>query len=396
MFPMVQQKNLTVLVKEIRARQQGPGMSNKHYITQCIGEVQRELSQPDVSVKSTAVLKMAYLCAQGYDLSSLAFEVLEVMSATSFELKRPGFLAACICFDGNTEAALLAVNLFKKGLSNPRASVVEKGALLTTLACIATQDMARDVGEHEVMKILATPNPYLRKKAVLCTFRLCEKYPQLLHSAFPKFRDLLSDEDQGVLTATVTAVTEIAARSPRNCLILAPQLWHLLVNTRNNWLTIKLLKLFQLLCPVEDRLPGKLAKPLINLLKSTKAKSVEVECILTGIEFLPLEHEAIEGECLPRLKDLLTSVDRNLRFLALGMLERFLVRHREGSGTENKGNIWHPFIVEGLKDVHDKSIRRLSLRILNLIISSENLQTMVEALLLNVERTGSTDDASLG
>ncbi|KAF4726848.1 AP-3 complex subunit delta-1, partial [Perkinsus olseni] len=133
------------------------------------------------------------------------------------------------------------------------------------------------------MKLLATPNPYLRKKAVLCTFCLCEKYPQLLHSAFPKFRDLLSDEDQGVLTATVTAVAEIAARSPRNCLILVPQLWHLLVNTRNNWLTIKLLKLFQLLCPVEDRLPGKLAKPLINLLQSTKAKSVEVECILTGI-----------------------------------------------------------------------------------------------------------------
>ncbi|EER09656.1 conserved hypothetical protein [Perkinsus marinus ATCC 50983] len=392
---MVQQKDLTALVKGIRAQQQGPQDGGKQFITQCIAEIQKEISQPDLSIKSTAVLKMAYLCAQGYDFSSLAFGILEVMSATSFELKRPGFLCACICFDDSTDAALLAVNLFKKGLSNPRASVIERGILLSTLSCITTPDMSRDVGEHEVMKLMTTPNPYLRKKAVLCTFRLCEKYPQLLHIAFPKLRDLLSDEDQGVLTATVTVISEIAARSPRNCLILVPQLWHLLVNTRNNWLTIKLLKLFQLLCPVENRLPAKLAKPLINLLQSTKAKSVEVECILTAIEFLPLEHEAIEEECLPRLKDLLASLDRNLRFLGLGILEKLLDRQRERTDIQCERSVWHPFVVEGLKDIHDKSIRRLSLRLLNAVISAGNLRDMVEALLPDVEQSEKTDGASL-
>lgn len=58
---MVQQKDLTALVKGIRAQQQGPQDGGKQFITQCIAEIQKEISQPDLSIKSTAVLKMAYV-----------------------------------------------------------------------------------------------------------------------------------------------------------------------------------------------------------------------------------------------------------------------------------------------------------------------------------------------
>merc|ERR1712032_1470905 len=79
----------------------------------------------------------------------------------------------------------------------------------------------------------------------------------------------------GVLTATVNTFLELARKNARNYLPLVPQLYHILVNTTNNWLSIKLLKVFQLLCPLEPRLPAKMVEPLTNLLNTTKARSGE-------------------------------------------------------------------------------------------------------------------------
>jgi AP-3 complex subunit delta len=47
----------------------------------------------------------------------------------------------------------------------------------------------------------------------------------------------------GVVAATVNVLCELAQRNPADYLPLAPQLFHLLTTSSNNWMLIKIIKL---------------------------------------------------------------------------------------------------------------------------------------------------------
>lgn len=47
----------------------------------------------------------------------------------------------------------------------------------------------------------------------------------------------------GVVAASVNVICELARRNPRDYLPLAPQLFHLLTTSSNNWMLIKIIKL---------------------------------------------------------------------------------------------------------------------------------------------------------
>ena len=138
--------------------------------------------------------------------------------------------------------------------------------------------MAREL-ISDLVTLLSSQKPYIRKKVVLCMFRLFLRYPPALRTAFSKLKERLTDEDQGVLTATVNTFLELCRKNAKNYLILVPHFFTLMTQTANNWLMIKLMKVFVELCPLEPRLAGKLADPMIQILNATRAKSVEFEAI---------------------------------------------------------------------------------------------------------------------
>merc|ERR1719277_2296493 len=198
------------------------------------------------------------------------------MSHNRFTIKHPGYLAAAMTFTDGTDVGLLTINLIKKDFGSK--SQYESGLAITCLSSICTPQISRDV-LTDLTKMLTSGRAYLRKKTVLCLYRVFLKDPPALRTCFPKLKAMLGDEDQGVLTASVNTFLELARKNAKNYLTLVPQLYHILVNTQNNWVSIKLLKLFQLLCPLEPRLPPKMVEPLTNLLNTTKAQSVEFEAI---------------------------------------------------------------------------------------------------------------------
>lgn len=50
----------------------------------------------------------------------------------------------------------------------------------------------------------------------------------------------------GVVSATVNVLCELVRREPQEFLNLAPQLFHLLTTSSNNWMLIKIIKLVSL------------------------------------------------------------------------------------------------------------------------------------------------------
>lgn len=82
------------------------------------------------------------------------------------------------------------------------------GLALCTLGNIASVEMARDLFP-EVETIIASTNPYIRRKAALCAMRICKKVPDLQEHFIDKAKALLSDRNHGVMLTGLTLVTSM-------------------------------------------------------------------------------------------------------------------------------------------------------------------------------------------
>jgi hypothetical protein len=122
------------------------------------------------------------------------------------------------------------------------APPVELSLSLNTLSHIMTPDLARDLA-HDLVTLLTHSRAHIRKRAVVAIFNACKEYPEILPAAFSRLRAMLEDPDPGVVVATVDVITELARNDPARYLNLAPQLFHILTTSSNNWILIKIMKL---------------------------------------------------------------------------------------------------------------------------------------------------------
>uniref|UniRef100_A0A5G2R8H5 AP-3 complex subunit delta-1 n=1 Tax=Sus scrofa TaxID=9823 RepID=A0A5G2R8H5_PIG len=370
-------KNLQDLVRGIRNHKE----DEAKYISQCIDEIKQELKQDNIAVKANAVCKLTYLQMLGYDISWAAFNIIEVMSASKFTFKRIGYLAASQCFHEGTDVIMLTTNQIRKDLSSP--SQYDTGVALTGLSCFVTPDLARDLA-NDIMTLMSHTKPYIRKKAVLIMYKVFLKYPESLRPAFPRLKEKLEDPDPGVQSAAVNVICELARRNPKNYLSLAPLFFKLMTSSTNNWVLIKIIKLFGALTPLEPRLGKKLIEPLTNLIHSTSAMSLLYECVNTVIAVLISlssgmpNHSASIQLCVQKLRILIEDSDQNLKYLGLLAMSKILRTHPKSVQA-------HKDLVLQCLDDKDESIR---LRALD--VSKKNLMEIVKKLMTHVDKAEGT------
>uniref|UniRef100_A0AAX7T573 AP-3 complex subunit delta domain-containing protein n=1 Tax=Astatotilapia calliptera TaxID=8154 RepID=A0AAX7T573_ASTCA len=333
-------KNLQDLVRGIRNHKE----DEAKYISTCIDEIKQELKQDNIAVKANAVCKLTYLQMLGYDVSWAAFNIVEVMSSSKFTYKRIGYLAASQCFHENTDVIMLTTNQIRKDLSSPNQ--YDTGVALTGLSCFVTPDLARDLA-NDIMTLMSHTKPYIRKKAVLIMYKVFLKYPESLRPAFPRLKEKLEDPDPGVQSAAVNVICELARRNPKNYLSLAPLFFKLMTSSTNNWVLIKIIKLFGALTPLEPRLGKKLIEPLTNLIHSV---------------FLRI------------------SVVKYLGLLAMSKILK----------THPKSVQSHKDLILQCLDDKDESIRLRALDLLYGMVSKKNLMEIVKKLMIHVDKAEGT------
>lgn len=115
---------------------------------------------------------------------------------------------------------------------------------LVTLPHIITPSLALSL-LTDILPRLSHSHPAVRKKAIVCLYRLALVYPEALRLAWPKIKDRLMDdqEDSSVTAAVINVVCELGWRRPHDFLPLAPRFFELLVDGGNNWMAIKIIKL---------------------------------------------------------------------------------------------------------------------------------------------------------
>ncbi|KAL2143699.1 hypothetical protein VTI28DRAFT_10129 [Corynascus sepedonium] len=334
-----------------------------------------------MDVKATALLKLVYLEMVGHDMSWASFHVLEVMSSQKYHQKRVGYLAAVQSFRPDTDVLMMATNLLKKDVAASTPTII--ALPIAALPHIVTPSLAMSL-LGDLLPRLNHSHAAIRKKTVVTLYRLALVYPEALRASWPKIKERLMDpeEDSSVTAAIVNVVCELGWRRPHDFLPLAPRLFELLVEGGNNWMAIKLIKLFATLTPLEPRLVRKLLPPLTDLIRTTPAMSLLYECINgiiqggflgSGEDFSA--REEIASLCVTKLRGMVsTNSDPNLKYVALLAFNRIVVTH--------------PFLVAQQEDVilecidsEDITIRIKALDLVQGMVSSDNLVSIVSRLM---------------
>ncbi|KAK1659486.1 adaptin N terminal region-domain-containing protein [Colletotrichum godetiae] len=366
--------------------------NEREYIQNSLKECRAEVRGQDMDVKATALLKLVYLEMVGHDMSWASFHVLEVMSSQKYHQKRVGYLAAVQSFRSDTEVLMLATNLLKKDLSSTQATTISLP--MATLPHIINPSLALST-LSDLLPRLGHSNPAIRKKTIVTLYRLALVYPETLRAAWPKIKERLmdKDEDPSVTAAIVNVVCELGWRRPHDFLPLAPRLFELLVDGGNNWMAIKLIKLFATLTPLEPRLVRKLLPPLTELIRTTPAMSLLYECIngiiqggILGSADDVSGREEIATLCVNKLRGMImVDGDPNLKYVALLAFNKIVVTH--------------PFLVAQQEDVilecidsADITIRIKALDLVQGMVSSDNLVSIVSRLMKQLKSSAPKRD----
>ncbi|CAN8288492.1 unnamed protein product [Cochlearia groenlandica] len=361
------QRNLDDLIKGFRLHTFG----ESSFISKSLEEIRREIKSTDLSTKSAALHKLTYLAAiHGVDMSWAAFHAVEVVSSPRFHHKRIGYQAIAQSFHDQTSVLLLITNQVRKDLNS--VNEYEASLALECLSRIVTHDLARDL-TPEVFNLLTSIKPFIKKKAIGVVLRVFEKYPDAVKVCFKRLVENLDSSDPQILSAVVGVLCELAAKDPRSCLSLAPELYKILVDSRNNWVLIKVLKIFAKLALIEPRLGKKVFEPICEHLRRTTAKSLVFECIRTVVSSLS-DHEAALKLAVAKIKEFLAEDDPNLKYLGLHALSIVAPKHL-WAVLENK-----EAVVKAMSD-DDPNVKLEALHLLMAMVNEDNVVEISKILM---------------
>ncbi|KAK8537041.1 hypothetical protein V6N13_041994 [Hibiscus sabdariffa] len=360
------QRSLEDIIKGLRQQLIG----EQAFISKALEEIRKEIKSTDLSTKSTALLKLSYLSnLHFHDMSFAAFHALEVLSSPRFSHKKIAYHAISLSFHDSTPVLLLITNHLRKDLNS--TNEFEVSLSLQCLSRIANVDLARDL-TPEVFALLSSNKLYLRKRAVAVVLRVFEKYPDSVRVCFKRLVENLENSDPQILSAVVGVFSELACKDPRSYLPLAPEFYKILVDSKNNWISIKVLKIFSKLAPLEPRLAKRVVEPICDLLRNTAAKSLLFECIRTVVTSLS-EYESAVRLAVGKVREFLVDEDPNLKYLGLQAL-RIVAEKHLWAVSENK-----EVVIKSLSDA-DPNIKIESLRLVMAMVSEHNVSEISRVL----------------
>lgn len=307
-----------------------------------------------------------------------------------------------LLLDENQEVLTLVTNSLKNDLNHSNQYVV--GLALCTLGNIASVEMSRDLFP-EIETLIATPNPYVRRKAALCAMRICRKVPDLQENFIEKAANLLSDRNHGVLLCGLTLVTSLCEadledEEEEGDIVekfrpLVPQLVrtlkqlassgyapeHDVTGITDPFLQVKILRLLRVLGRGDSHTSEAINDILAQVATNTDSSKNVGNSILYEAVLTILDIEADSGLRVLGVNILgkfLANRDNNIRYVALNTLIKVVAI--EPNAVQRHRNT----ILECLRDP-DISIRRRALDLSFTLINESNIRVLIRELLAFLE-----------
>ncbi|KAF8407790.1 hypothetical protein HHK36_006926 [Tetracentron sinense] len=361
------QRSLEDMINGFRLQMIGESKS----IAKSMEEIRREIKSTDPHTKSIALQKLMYLNSiHGIDMSWASFHVAEVMSSTQFSHKKTGYFAASHSFHDGTDVILLITNQLHKDLTS--TNEFEVNLALGCLSVIATTDLARDL-TPEIFTLLSSSKIFVKKKAVAVILRFFSKYPGAVRVSIKRFVENLASSDPHVVSVVVGVFCELILKDPGSYLPLVPEFYRILVDSNDNWVLIKVLKIFSKFVLLEPRLAKRVVDPICEHMRKTGAKSLMFECIRIVVTSLT-DYESAVRLAVEKIRELLVDDDPNRKYLGLKALSILGPKHF-WAVSENK-----EVVIKSLSDA-DPNIKHESLRLVMRMVSESNVAEISQVLI---------------
>ena len=263
--------------------------------------------------------------------------------------------------------------------------------------------MSRDLFP-EIEKLIATANPYIRRKAALCAMRICRKVPDLQEHFIDNAKLLLNDRNHGVLLCGLTLVTSMceadeAEGGEEGVVEIFRPLVGTLVKTLKGlassgytpehdvtgitdpFLQVRILRLLRVLgkgdAATSEQINDILAQVATNTDSSKNVgNSILYEAVLTILEIEADSGLRVLGVNI--LGKFLANKDNNIRYVALNTLVKVVAV--EPNAVQRHRNT----ILDCLRDP-DISIRRRALDLSFTLINAGNVSLLIRELLAFLE-----------
>ncbi|KAL6057010.1 AP-1 complex subunit gamma [Balamuthia mandrillaris] len=353
--------------------------------------IRTDIKGEDPEFRHRNVAKLLYIHMLGYPTHFGQMECLKLIASPNFPDKRVGYLGLMVLLDETQEVLMLATHSLISDLNHPNQYVV--GLALCSIANVSSAEIARDAAQ-EVRKLLASTNPYIRKKAALCAVRIVRKVPETVETFLPRIKAMFADRNHAVILTGVSLMIELCHSDsavikrfrklvPTLVRILkglitsgyAPE--HDVQGVTDPFLQVKILRAFAILGKGDAEASEAMNDILAQVCTNTENQRNVGNAILYESVQTIMTIEAESGLRVLAINILgrfLLNKDNNIRYVALNTLSK--VVGKDLPAVQRHLNT----IVSCLKDP-DISIRRRALDLTYALVNRENIQTLVREML---------------
>ncbi|XP_021709853.1 AP-1 complex subunit gamma-1 [Aedes aegypti] len=384
---------LRELIRQIRAAR--TAAEERAVVNTECAYIRSTFRETDCIWKCRNMAKLLYIHMLGYPAHFGQMETLKLAASSKFTDKRIGYLGAMLLLDERQDVHVLLTNCLKNDLNNSTQFIV--GTALCTLAAIASPEMARDLS-HEIERLIASSNAFLRKKAILCAFRMVRRVPELMEEYIPKCSHFLNDKNHGILISTITLVTEMCEQSPvvlnyfkssiptlvrtlKTLIVSGYSPEHVVNGVSDPFLQVKILRLLRILGHGDTAQSEIMNDVLAQVATNTETNKNAGNAILyeTVLTIMNVESEnSLRVLAVNILGRFLLNSDKNIRFVGLLTLVRTVQRDMTAVQRHRIT------ILECLTD-SDSSIQKCAMELSFTLVNSQNIETIVRELLKYLE-----------